>query len=227
VSRRGSNTALAETTGKPELGVVGVRLGTPTSRVEFLGEFEGVAPPAAIPSLVDDPSLRIADVEGIAEKRHRRLSLLGAFFALRSAVARPWLAPITASGRASTTLAEKNRMYSSPKIRDLWKLFHDFRADFPRPDESDREVRNLCLAWKTKYKGGSPRALPRFFKKYPELAVWAVWVERAIHETPMRSAKNQFPRMDLLRRCLEVLVDIQVQHLADGKRRLDEPKNAS
>ena len=173
-----------------------------------------------------DPPWKTADSLAIPEKKRVRASMLGAFFASRRAMAKPWLAPIAAVRSAEITLAEKNRLFNSRKVKDLWQLFYDFRASFPRPEESDR-VRSLCMSWKTKQKGHSPRVLPRFFKKHPELALWAVWVERAIHETPTRSAKNQFPQVDLLRKCLEILGPPQVQRLAGERRCLDEPKNSS
>jgi hypothetical protein len=130
-----------------------------------------------------DPPWKTADSLAIPEKKRVRASMLGAFFASRRAMAKPWLAPIAAVRSAEITLAEKNRLFNSRKVKDLWQLFYDFRASFPRPEESDR-VRSLCMSWKTKQKGHSPRVLPRFFKKHPELALWAIWVERTIHETP-------------------------------------------
>jgi hypothetical protein len=210
VSHRTRNTGPAET----------------TPSVEFLSEFYGVVPTPAVPGVIADPRLRIGDPEGNFKRRSMRPSSTWMSAARGRAVVKPCLAPSTASGNALTTLAEKNRLFHSRKIKNLWKLFYDFRADFTRPDESD-SLRSLCVAWERKHKSRSPRALSRFFKKYPDLAVWATWVESAIQETPIRSAKNQFPRMDLLRRCLEVLGRPQVQRLTGGKRFLDEPKNAS
>jgi hypothetical protein len=210
VSRRIRNTGSAET----------------APPVEFLSELYGIVPPSAVPGAIADPRLRIGDPEDHSKKRPIRPLLTWISAARGRAVVKPWLAPSTASGSASTTLAEKNRLFHSRKTRNLWKLFYDFRADFTRPDESD-SLRSLCIAWERKHKSRSPRVLPRFFKKYPELAVWAIWVERTIHETPPRSAKNQFPQQDLLRRCLEILVRTQVQRLTDRKRSLDEPKDTS
>jgi hypothetical protein len=126
-----------------------------------------------------------------------------------AAARKPWLAP----GRAnikSTELVDRNRKFHSRRIADVWDLFYQFRADFSRPDESDSKARNLCLSWKSKHDRHTPRALERFFKEFPEIAVWAIWPERAIHETPLRSGKNKSPRIDLLRKCLQILFDAQM-----------------
>jgi hypothetical protein len=111
--------------------------------------------------------------------------------------------------KLSLSLAEKQRIFDRGKIKDLWTLYFDFRSQFPRPDESDPAVRRLCMDWKRKYKGHAPLPLQRFFKQYPDLAVWATWTEQAIQETPNRSSKNKFPRLELLREC----IGIMAQHL--------------
>jgi hypothetical protein len=115
-------------------------------------------------------------------------------------------APAVTSGHTPTTLAQKERKFESRKLKDLWKLFCEFRVDFTRPDESDWQSRRVCLSWKAKYHGHSRGALVRFFQKHPNIAVWSLWVERAIHETQLRSGKRQSPRVDLLRECLRILV---------------------
>jgi hypothetical protein len=125
-------------------------------------------------------------------------------------------APAVTRTLSPTTLAQKELEFESRKLNDLWKIFCEFRIDFPRPDESDRESRRVCLSWKAKYRRHSPGALVRFFNKHPSIAVWSLWVERAIHETQLRSPKNQSPRVDLLRECLRILVDASISRIGKG-----------
>jgi hypothetical protein len=167
----------------------------------------------AIPGVVDNASLRIADVYSPTGWRPRYRSLLSSL-RTRKLVVEPWLAPRASVQKSSLTLAEKDRLFKSRRNKDVLGLFYSCREDLPRPDESNQEVRNLCVAWKRKYEGGSPRALPRFCKRCPELAAWACWVERAIHETQIRSTKNKSPRLDLLRQCVAILATAQVERLA-------------
>jgi hypothetical protein len=124
-----------------------------------------------------------------------------------------------------TTLAQKELEFESRKLKNLWKLFYEFRIDFVRPVESDRVSRRACLLWKAKHHRNSPGALVRFFKKHPNIAVWSVWVERVIHETQLRSGKNQSPRVDLLRECLRILVDAWINW--ERAKMLDEPTGNS
>jgi hypothetical protein len=168
--------------------------------------------PPTIPGVVDYTSLGIADVYSPTGWRPRYRSLLRSLGTGRPVV-ELWLAPPTSIQKSSPTLAEKDRLFKSRRIKDVWELFYCCRADLPRPDESNQQVRNLCAEWQRKYEGGSPRALPRFCKKCPELAVWAVWVERAIRKTQIRSSKNQSPQLDLLRQCVGILVRAQVERL--------------
>jgi hypothetical protein len=223
VSHRSRNLPSTETKGEESFSLSVLQEGALTPIGGLVPKPEDQMPYLITPVRAYDPPLKAADAPAM---KPMRPSMLGALFARRRARAKPWLAPIAADRSVEITLAEKNRLFNSRKVKDLWQLFYDFRASFPRPEESDR-VRSLCMSWKTKHKGHSPRVLPRFFKKHPELALWAVWVERAIHETPTRSAKNQFPQVDLLRKCLEILGPPQVQRLAGGRRCLDEPKNSS
>jgi hypothetical protein len=226
VSHRSGILLSSETKGEESSSLTVLQKGAPSQVGGLVPELEDHVPYLIAPFLPDDPPLKTADSLAIPAKKRVRSSMLWALSARRRATAKPWLAPIAADGSVEITLAEKNRLFNSRKVKDLWQLFYDFRADFPRPEESDR-VRSLCMSWKTKHKSHSPRVLPRFFKKHPELALWAIWVERAIHETPTRSAKNQFPQVDLLRKCLEILGRPQVQRLTGQKRCLDEPKNSS
>src|ERR1700722_16892528 len=140
------------------------------------------------------------------------LSFLGSLSRRRAT--KPLFAPPTAIQIGSISLVEQNRLFSSRKIKDVWKLFYLYRGHFPRPDEENRAVRNLCAEWKRKYKGESPRALTRFFQHCPELAVWADWVERAIHETQFRSTRNKSPRLDLLKQCVGILASAQIALLS-------------
>jgi hypothetical protein len=168
--------------------------------------------PPAIPGVVDYTSLRIADVYSPTGWRPRYQSLLRSLRTGRPVV-ELWLAPPTSIQKSSPTLAEKDRLFKSRRIKDVWELFYCCRGDLPRPDESNQQVRNLCTEWQRKYEGGSPRALPRFCKKCPELAAWACWVERALHETQILSTKNKSPRFDLLRECVGILADAQMLRL--------------
>jgi hypothetical protein len=123
----------------------------------------------------------------------------------------PLIAPANTMRKLSLSLVEKQRIFDSGKINNLWALFFDFRSQFQRPDESDAVVRRLCVDWKSKFKGRSPFSLQRFFKQHPDVAVWATWTEKAIHETQARSSKNKFPQLELLREC----IGIMTQHLLE------------
>jgi hypothetical protein len=116
----------------------------------------------------------------------------------------PLIAPSNTMRKLSLSLAEKQRIFDSGKINDLWALFFDFRSQFQRPDESDAAVRRLCVDWKSKFKGRSPFSLQRFFKQHPDVAVWATWTEKAIHETQARSSKNSFRSWNYCGNALEL-----------------------
>jgi hypothetical protein len=130
----------------------------------------------------------------------------------REPLVNPLIAPDTTMRKLNLSLAEKQRIYDRGKIADLWTLYFDFRSQFPRPDESDAAVRRLCMDWKRKYRGRSPLSLQRFFRQHPNLAVWATWTEQAIQETPIRSSKNKFPRLELLRECMRIMAQHQLDH---------------
>ena len=182
---------------------------------DHLADYPAVSPPNPISGLIEIPVVRSPS----ATPKKRKPRRAGALVRLwrRQRAGKPWLAPDFANGVSPTSLEEKNRKFKSKKIKDLWAVFYQFRAEFPRPNQTDIELKRLCLSWKKKHDGNSPRALPRFFVKYPEIAVWAIWVERAIHETRRRSGENQSPQVDLLRECLRILADVQMQRL--GKSR--------
>jgi hypothetical protein len=123
----------------------------------------------------------------------------------------PLIAPANTSLKLSLGLAEKQRIFDRGKINDLWTLYLDLRFQFPRPDESDPSVRRLCVDWKSKFEGRSPFSLQRFFKQHPDVAVWATWTEKAIHETQARSSKNKFPRLELLRQCIGIMMQHRLE----------------
>jgi hypothetical protein len=176
----------------------------------------GLEMPLAIPSVAGGPLPRSVDPyspDSFATPARKSIRSLGWLSPRRRKIANPLLAPSTDTEGVSITLSEQSRLFSSRKIKDIWKLFYILRAIFPRPDESNQEVRNLCMEWKRKFDGGSPRTLPRFFKNCPEIAVWAFWVERALHEIQIRSTKNKSPQFDLLRECVRILTDAQLARL--------------
>jgi hypothetical protein len=208
-------TEKASRSGLNSIGLVPEAL---TSSLEHLVEYMPLTPPSAILSVTETSTIGTPSAAFIpAEKSPRPANERTRLFK-RRVVPKPWLAPSLPSGNLPTTLAEKNRKFESTKAKDLWDVFYGFRVDFPRPVESSAELKRLCLSWEMKYKGSSTRVLPRFFKKHPELAVWAIWAERAIHETKVRSGTNQFPQINLLRDCLRILVDAQTRRLRQPKR---------
>lgn len=226
MKRKVDDTTPTRNTDDSELTNIGVLPEAPKFCLEPLSEYSAVSPFSGSSSIPEISTLRRAHAAFMPEeKRSRRTHVFGRLFRQRVAV-KPWLAPPLPSGATPTSLEEKNRKFGSRKIKDLWDVFYQFRGDFPRPDESSSELKRLCFGWKRKHDGKSPRALLRFFKSHPDIAVWAVWVERAIHETPLRSGKNKSPRMDLMRECLRILVDAQMKSrsidksLTNGRRNI-------
>jgi hypothetical protein len=205
VNRRTKNNSLPEGVEFPDLG------GPPGFLVEapyLVGTLPTIVPSSTDVATVRSPDSTIApDGKGIG-----RPGMIARAVRQAAADRKPWLAP--GANVKPTALVDKNHKFKSRRIKDLWDLFYQFRADFLRPNESDSKDRLLCLLWKGKHDRHSPHALAGFFKECPEIAVWAIWTERAIHETPLRSRKNQSPRIDLLRKCLQILVDAQMNRLA-------------
>jgi hypothetical protein len=206
-----------EKASRSELSAIGLVPETLTS-IEHLVEYMPLTPPSAILSGTETSTIGTRGAAYLPEERNPRPGNERTHLFKRRVVSKPWLAPSLPSGILPTTLAEKNRKFESTKAKDLWDVFYGFRVDLPRPTESSTELKRLCLSWEMKYKGSSTRVLPRFFRKYPELAVWAIWAERAIHETKVRSGTNQFPQINLLRECLRILVDVQTRRLSEHKR---------
>jgi hypothetical protein len=183
-------------------------LGTvPIDKVELVPEIADSASDPVFRSILGSPLREIADpfrpptLRGLRLERGKPKRL----------VKPPLIAPANTMRNLSLSLAEKKRIFDCRKTNDLWALYLDFRSQFQRPDESDRAVRHLCVEWKSKFEGRSPFSLQRFFKQHPDVAVWATWTEKAIHETQARSSKNKFPRLELLRECIGIMMQHRLQ----------------
>ena len=178
----------------------------PPGLLVLLSPISGPGTHLAAPGIVGDSFPKISDPYAPAVPYYKGKPLRSFFWSLsRRRVVKQLFATPTTTCNSSISLAEQDRLFNSQNIRDVWRLFYYIRAHFPRPDESDPQVRALCMEWKRKYKGNSPRSLQRFCQHYPHLAVWAKWMRRAIEETQPRATKNKSPRMDLLRQCVRIL----------------------